>query len=69
MKGLNGKLTATIIDTLQNYYGIAVRSNARDLEGMKKSIHASLFHVASNKDNEWHDHCPKRCAVVVSLPI
>ena len=59
VKGLNGKLTATIIDRLQNYFGIAVRTNAGDLEGMKKAIHASLFYVASTKDNEWHYHCPE----------
>ena len=25
---------------------------------MKKAIHASLFHVASSEENNWHDHCP-----------
>ena len=59
VKKLNGKLTATMIDKFKNYYDIAVRSNAGDLEGMTKAIHASLFHVASSKKNEWHYHCPK----------
>ena len=60
VKGLGGKgkLTEAMIDKLQNYYGIAVRSNPGDLEAMKKAIHASLFHVASSKDNKWHQHCP-----------
>ena len=59
-KGLGGKgkLTHAIIDRLQNYYGIAVRQNTNNLEGMRKSIHATLFHVASSKENTWHDHCP-----------
>ena len=31
-----GKLTDRMIDRLQNYYGIAIRSNIGDLEGMKR---------------------------------
>ena len=46
--GKKGKLTNSIIDRLQNYYGIAVRQNVNNLEGMRKSIHATLFHVASS---------------------
>lgn len=53
-----GKLTLHAIDKLQNYYGIAVRSNIGNLEAMEKAIHATLFHVASSKDNNYHDHCP-----------
>lgn len=52
------KLTDAMIDKYQNYYGIAICSNAEDLNGMKKAIHASFFHCASS---EWHDfqtHCP-----------
>ena len=56
--GRKGKLTHAIIDRLQNYYGIAVRQNTNNLEGMRKSIHATLFHVASSKENTWHDHRP-----------
>ena len=60
VKGLGGKgkLTNAIIDRLQNYYGIAVRSNVGNLEEMKKAIHASLFHVASSREQNWHQHCP-----------
>ena len=53
-----GKLTDKMIDRLQNYYGIAVRSNPNNLEGMKKAILASLFHRASSKDGEYHNYCP-----------
>ena len=56
--GGKGKLTDTVIDKLQNYYGIAVRSNPGDLAAMKKSILASLFHCASSEKNNWHNHCP-----------
>ena len=57
--GGKGKLTEAIIDRLQNYYGIAIRSNKGNKENMKLAIHASLFHVSSSKTNIWHDHCPK----------
>lgn len=56
--GGKGKLTNNMVDKLQNYYGIAIRSNVGDLKGMKKSIHASLMHCASSKDRDLHQHCP-----------
>ena len=31
--GCKGKLTSVIIDRIQNYYGIAIRSNVGDLKG------------------------------------
>jgi len=56
--GGRGKLTDAVIDKLQNYYGIAVRSNVDNLNGMQSAVLASLFHVASSKDNNYHTHCP-----------
>ena len=50
-------LTDSVIGRLQNYYGMAVRSNIGDLEGMKKAIYASWCHVSSDKHN-YHVHCP-----------
>jgi len=47
--GGKGKLTNKIIDRLHNYYGIAIRSNVGNLEGMKKGVCAALFHVASSE--------------------
>ena len=60
-KGLGGKgrLTDAMIDKLQNYYGIAIRSNSGDLAGMKKAIHATLFHCASSEERKLHHHCPE----------
>ena len=57
--GGKGKLTDGMIDKLQNYYGIAIRSNVDNLEGMKKAIIASLFHCIASKDRPLHDHCPE----------
>ena len=60
-KGLGGKgkLTDVMIDKLQNYYGIAIRSNSGDLAAMKSNIFASLFHCASSSRRNLHNHCPK----------
>jgi len=59
-KGLGGrgKLTDVVIDRLQNYYGVAVRSNVGNLKDMQSGVMAALFHVASSKDNNYHAHCP-----------
>ncbi|XP_028392982.1 uncharacterized protein LOC114517447 [Dendronephthya gigantea] len=56
--GGKGKLTNTLIDKLQNYYGIAIRSNSGDLKAMKAAIFASLFHCVSSKKRNLHTHCP-----------
>ena len=52
------RLTDEIIDRLQNYFGIAIRTNIGGLSGMKSAIAAVLFHVASTKEKPWHVHCP-----------
>ena len=59
-KGLSGtcRLTEKIIDTLQNYYGFAIRQNSGNLEAMQKSVSAILPHVASTAKNKMHDNCP-----------
>ena len=56
--GGKGKLTDALIDKLQNYYGIAVRSNCGNLEGMKAAIYASIFHCASSEKRNLHTWCP-----------
>ena len=60
VKGLGGskRLTDAMIDKIQNYYGIAIRHNSgKDVKTMKEAIWGAFFHVASSKENEWHDHC------------
>ncbi|XP_028412728.1 uncharacterized protein LOC114535641 [Dendronephthya gigantea] len=56
--GGKGKLKDAMIDKLQNYYSIAIRSNSADLEAMKSAIYASLFHCASSKRRNLYHHCP-----------
>ena len=52
-KGISGKgkLTNTMIERLQKYYGIVIKSNKNNLKGMQSATKAALFHVASNKDH------------------
>lgn len=59
-KGLSGKgkLTDAFIDRLQNYYGIAVRSNSGNLDKMQQGVISALFHCASNVHKPMHGQCP-----------
>ncbi|GFV21768.1 uncharacterized protein TNCV_3484651 [Trichonephila clavipes] len=55
-KGLSGKgkLTDNFIDRLQNYYGIAVRSNVDNLTVMQQNVIAALYHCASSDKKPMH---------------
>ena len=61
----DGKLTRNVINTLQNYYGMAIRDvKNNDLIKMKMAIAAVLHHCTQKeKDNEdkedRHKYCPK----------
>ena len=56
-KGLGGKgrLTTARIDTLQNFYGLAIRNNKGNIEAMSKATMAILDHY---KEDKLHEHCP-----------
>ena len=58
VKGLKGKLTEKTIVRLQNFYGIAIRSNPGNLKGMQDNVMAVVGHVGSSTKNCWHDKCP-----------
>eukprot|EP00112_Aurelia_sp_Birch-Aquarium-sp1_P019844 Seg4999.1 transcript_id=Seg4999.1/GoldUCD/mRNA.D3Y31 product="hypothetical protein" protein_id=Seg4999.1/GoldUCD/D3Y31 len=61
-KGISGKnrLTKKTINTIQNYYGMAIRQNLDNVYTMKKAIFAILFHCSENKDIEdRHKFCPR----------
>lgn len=61
IKGLRGKgrLTDALIDRLQNYYGIAIRSNVQSVRAMRKAIAASFNHCISSSRRLLHDDCPE----------
>lgn len=56
--GGKARLTNGIMDTLQNYFGMAIRGNKGDAQKMKNDIIASLYHVASTDNKPKHDKCP-----------
>ncbi|GFV78530.1 uncharacterized protein TNCV_1888361 [Trichonephila clavipes] len=59
-KGLGGKgkLTDKFVDKLQNYYGIAIRSNVGCLEKMHSAVLVAFFHCCFSNQNPMHGQCP-----------
>ena len=62
--GGRGRLTEKIIDTMQNYYGLAIRKNKGNLDGMINDTLAGLYHIASNENNPQHDLCQRKGILV-----
>ena len=60
-KGIGGKgrLTDAVVNKLQNYFGIAIRTNTDSIYAMKKSIYASLFHNSELDPEQCHKFCPR----------
>ena len=60
-KGLGGrrKLTKKLMDTIQNYYGLAIRRNKDDLPAAKQAVQAILLHMSSSDTNSKHHLCPQ----------
>ena len=57
-----GRLTDKVIDSIQNYYGLAIRKNKGDLQGMKNAVTAILNHLVKDEKlslEEQHAFCPK----------
>ena len=54
-----GRHTKKVIDKLQKYYGMAVRSNVGDLRGMMMAVQATLHHMTSTDDRPVHHMCPE----------
>ena len=55
-----GKLTDTIINSMQNFYGLAIRNNLGNIYAMKKAVWAVLFHCTKFDDIEYrHQMCPR----------
>ena len=55
-----GRLTDKCINTLQNFYGLAIRQNQGNLANMKRAIGAILYHCSNIPDKEIrHQFCPK----------
>ncbi|GFW09659.1 uncharacterized protein TNCV_1393601 [Trichonephila clavipes] len=59
VKGLRGKgkLTDNFIDKLENYYGIAIRSNTKNLANMQSAVIAAFYHYCSSTKKPMHGQC------------
>ncbi|KAG8233603.1 hypothetical protein J437_LFUL001014 [Ladona fulva] len=57
--GIGGKLTAKLIDSLSNYYGLAIRRNTTSTENMYKAIWTTVYHMSSTDDMPKHHYCPQ----------
>lgn len=59
-KGISGKrrLTSTRIDTMQNFYGMALRKNKGNAKEMAQATRAILKHYSSTPENPQHEDCP-----------
>lgn len=55
-----GKLTDKCINSMQNYYGMAIRRNITNLYAMKKAVFAIMFHFTDIPNlSERHKFCPR----------
>ena len=56
--GEKGRLTAVRIDSMQNFYGKAIRDSKGNAAAMSKATHAILKHYSSTPENARHEDCP-----------
>ena len=49
----------SLINKLQSYFGIVLRSNVGNGKDMPNAILVTMFHVASSYDHNYHTDCPK----------
>ena len=54
-----GRLTDSLIDSLQYFYGLAIRKSVGNVDNMVKSVQATLSHLSSTDDNPQHHLCPE----------
>ncbi|GFT90037.1 uncharacterized protein TNCV_2553651 [Trichonephila clavipes] len=59
-KNISGRgwLTLKEVDSIQHYYGLAIRKNLSSVEDVKRAIWAIYFHKLSTEDNPQHALCP-----------
>ena len=57
--GGQGRLTDSLINSLQNYYGDSIRRNKGNVQGMMKAVQASLLHSNSTDEQPRHHLCPE----------
>ena len=54
-----GKLTEKVINSMQNYYDMAIRNNVDHIHNMRKATGAVLYHSTDFKNQDYrHSMCP-----------
>ena len=53
-----GRLTDSLINSLQNYYGSAIRQGKGNVQEMTKAVKATLLHCNSTDETPRHHLCP-----------
>jgi len=61
--GGRGRLTDSVVDTFQNYYGAAIRNNLGSLELMKAAVWAIYYHSILGSESESLDVQHKYCKI------
>ena len=56
--GGRGRLTDNVIDSMQVYYGKAIRNNTHSVKAMQDAIWAIWYHMQSTDKSPDHSRCP-----------
>ena len=59
--GGRGRLTKEQIDSIQSYYGYAIRNNKNDLVKMREAVWGIFFHKGSSDEEPVHHFCKEAC--------
>ena len=54
-----GRLTDTLMNSLQNYCGDVIRRNKGNIDGMMRGVQATLLHLNSIDETPRHHLCPE----------
>lgn len=57
-KSGKSRLTLNVIDTLQNYYEMAIRKNIDNLHNMFQAVSSTFYHKMSTDEEPKHGICP-----------
>ena len=53
------RVTNSMIDHIQNCYGLAIRQNTNNVEAMRWAVWALFFYAASSDENPQYGLCPQ----------
>ncbi|KAJ8876158.1 hypothetical protein PR048_024067 [Dryococelus australis] len=57
--GSRRRVTDSTVADIQKYYGLAIRRNSNNLQGMRESVWEEYFHLLSSDEDPQHGLCPK----------